>query len=64
MFIIYTNDQIKSVIKWVENNKLILNVNKRENMIICTTQKRRKLKPWYLTYGSVKIEEVVNVKLL
>lgn len=35
-------------------HKLVLNVNKIKNMIICTTRTIRKLKPWHLTYGSSK----------
>lgn len=60
----YLSNDFKSVIKWVENNKLVLNVIKTKYMIICTTRKRRKLKPWHLTYGSVHIEEATEVKLL
>ncbi len=50
------------VVKWVENNKLVLSVDKTRRMTICTSRKRRKLKPWYLTDGNVQIKEVTQVK--
>ena len=39
------SNNFKFVIKGMENNKLVLNVNKTINMIICTTRKRKKFKP-------------------
>lgn len=60
----YLSHDFNQVIKWVENNKLVLNVNKTKNMIICTTRKRKKLKPWYLTHNNVQIKEVAEVTLL
>lgn len=58
------SNDLQCINKWVKGNNLVLNASKTQTMVICTTRKRRKLKPWSLMYGNILIKEVAEVKLL